>query len=223
MDYKNAILHFFSKTRRTSRTTQTSLFSITKVFYFHIIRTPSLHIVVRWGGGGGDVSPNLNQPERTWRVTVADLAVVSSLLLSPSWLHWTKTLHNLSFSFLCGHFSCSLAAVKFSLGFYRVGNSPFRSKSLFLKIDHAWAIGSRCSKEQPWANHSRRSLKKCDLSESLSLLFKKEPHEWLLVIRSFAHKKRAIRSKNQRANSKPGVLCLQRNDYHQLCIYENWR
>ena len=138
MDYKNAILHFFSKTRRTSRTTQTSLFSITKVFYFHIIRTPSLHIVVRWGGGGGgDVSPNLNQPERTWRVTVADLAVVTSLLLSPSWLHWTKTLHNLSFSFLCGHFSCSLAAVKFSLGFYRVGNSPFRSKSLFLKSDHA--------------------------------------------------------------------------------------
>ena len=68
----------------------------------------------------------------------------------------------------------------------------FRSKSLSLKSDKEQFALVALKKEQSWANRSCRYLQKSDESKLLSTLFKQNDESDLLVIRSFALKKRAI-------------------------------
>ena len=85
-----------------------------------------------------------------------------------------------------------------------------RSCCSFLKINGSDLLSMLFTKERPWANRSSHSLQKSDcerfapvalykICDGRDLLFSKSES----LFRSFAHKKRALCSKNQSANSQP--------------------
>ena len=70
------------------------------------------------------------------------------------------------------------------------------AQSLFLKSNRSDLLSSLFTKKQQWANRSRCSLQKSNC-ERITLSKSKS------LFRSFAHKKQATPSKNQRTNSQP--------------------
>ena len=80
--------------------------------------------------------------------------------------------------------------------FFKEQREWFALVALYKRVTVSELLLSLFTKEQPWAVCSRCSLQKSGGSDSPESLFF-----------SFAHKKRAIRLKNQRANSQPW-LCV---------------
>ena len=88
-------------------------------------------------------------------------------------------------------------------------NHSFRSSLSWATVSN-W-LSSLFTKKRPWANRSCCSLKRTTVSDLLRLLMTKEQRSYLLfftrelLFHSFAHKKRAIHTKNGWANSRPWV------------------